>query len=92
MDSGEPIIEARFGVTYSIGARRPRDFGIFNGDEKGEAVIVLPRGRAIEGLSISASSGDYRPVKMSWNVALGDRIPTNYCSDFPRRSIDGALP
>ena len=78
MDSGDALPEARFSVTYLIGAQRPKDLGILDGDEKGAAVIVLPAGRIIKGLSITAASGNYTPVKMSWNVALGERIPTNY--------------
>jgi hypothetical protein len=72
----KPVQEMRFHVTLLTG-RRPKLYGIFSADEHGEAVIDLPP-QHIRLLSIEASCSNYNPELMSWNVAKGETIPTNY--------------
>ena len=83
-DTGQPIPEVRFDVTLMSG-RRPRVYGGFAADERGEAMVDLPPER-IKLLSIRTFSNKYQPYEMSWNVNEGEKIPTNYVFKLSRNT------
>jgi hypothetical protein len=75
-DSGQPIPRMRFRVSL-VSGRRLKPYGVFSADEQGHAEIELPPER-IKLLSIESFDTNYTFELISWNVAKGEAIPTNY--------------
>jgi hypothetical protein len=75
-DSGKPVPDMRLEITLLSG-RRPKFYGFYTTDEKGQAIIDLPP-EHIKQLSIKAAASDYAPAEMSWNLEQGEKVPTNY--------------
>ena len=83
-DSGKPVPDMRLEVTLLSG-RRPKFYGFYSTDEKGEAVIVLPP-QYIKQVSIQAAAGDYEQAAMSLNLDQGENIPTNSVLKVARKA------
>jgi hypothetical protein len=84
-DTGQAIPDMRFQITLLFG-RRPRPYGIFSADEKGEVIVDLPPER-IKRLSIQTVSSDYPPSEMSWNTENGEKIPTNHVFKVSKKAL-----
>ena len=75
-ETGKPVPGTQYRVTLTAG-RRPRPYGFFSSDEHGECTVELPPGH-LKLLAIEASSSNYTPEQMTWNLEKGETIPTNY--------------
>lgn len=69
------VPDIRFDINFFSG-RRPRHYGFYTTDEKGQTLVDLPP-EPIKFLSIRVVSSDYEAAERTWNVAAGDHIPTN---------------